>query len=282
MWPAVKRAFKQEEFAKYVKDLPLAKWRPNKIVWHNTAAPSLAQWIKSAKADGDRGLVSGISRIQSLEAFFKDNNHWSGCPHLFVANDFIWVMNQLTAPGVHSPSWNSTSIGIEMIGDFAVEDDDAGEGLKVKNNTIFATAILCSAFGLEPSTAIFLHKQDPKTTHDCPGKDIAVDKLKMIEDVAGLMEGGEHDPVSVGQIIANVDDHRLPKPELVGTTIVDDLSFRSGPGVTNPATSSLPSGVRLAILDQASNGTSTWLKVRTPAGHVGWVAGKFVKQEQSA
>lgn len=292
MWPAVKRGFNQESFRLYMDNVRWTGWRPNKIVWHNTAAPSLAQWIKSAKDDLARGLVPGISRINSLESFFKDNNHWSGCPHLFIANDLIWVMNPLTAPGVHTPSWNSSSIGIEMIGDFDTEDDDSGEGLKVRNNTIFATAILCSALGLEPSNGevdphtlrtsgtIFIHKQDRKTTHDCPGKDVAEDKLAMIGEVADLMAGGEHDPHAVMAVIADLPPP-TPKPELFGTTTVADLSFRSGPGVTNPATSSLPAGIRLAVLDQARNGTSTWLKVRTPAGHIGWVAGKFVKQEQS-
>ena len=110
MWPAVKRGFSQEAFRDYVESQTWNKWRPNKIVWHNAAAPTLKQWMKSAGDDSVKGLVPGISRIISLERFFKDNNGWSGCPHLFVANDLIWVMNPLTAPGVHSPSWNSASI----------------------------------------------------------------------------------------------------------------------------------------------------------------------------
>ncbi len=272
-WPAVKRGFNQESFRLYVESLRWAGWRPSKIVWHNTAAPSLAQWIKSAQADLAKGLQPGISRINSLENFFRDNNHWSGCPHLFVANDFIWVMNPLTAPGVHSPSWNSTSIGIEMIADFDREDPESGEGLKVKNNTIFATAILCSAIGIEPTDSIFWHRQDPKTTHACPGEKIIGDKQSMIESVADLMTGGEHS--------AQPDEPAPTPPERNGFTTVADLAFRRGPGVDNPSTGSLPIHTRLTILDQAPNGTSTWLKVRSPAGYIGWVAGKFVKQEQA-
>lgn len=279
MWPAVKRAFEQEQFRAYGETLAWPRWRPSRIVWHNTAAPSLVQWIKSADADRAKGLKPGITRIQNLERFFHDDNHWSGCPHLFVANDYIWEMNPLTAPGVHSPSWNNVSIGIEMVGDFAVEDDDSGEGLKVKNNTIFATAILCSALGLNPSNeTIFLHKEDKKTTHDCPGARIAIDKQAMIAAVASLMAGGEHDPAGVAAVISGITPPPSGKPEEHGRTIVANLNLRRGPGVTNAAIGPLPKGLDLTIIDEAKNGTTAWLHVRTPAGVLGWVSGSFVER----
>ncbi len=281
MWPAVKKAFSPEEFRKYVQALPVSKWRPSMIVWHNTAAPSLAQWIKSANDDRTAGFVPGITRIRNLEAFFRDNNGWSGCPHLFIANDAIWVMNPLTAAGVHSPSWNSISFGIEHIGDFDKESDDSGEGLKVKNLGIFATAVLCEVYGIDPATRIMLHKQDPKTTHDCPGKNMAQDKQAMITSVLDLMAGGEHSSDQVGQVIAGLE----PKPPIAtkyGITTVQGLAFRSGPGVINPSKGSLPKGTTVLILDQAKNGTSSWLKVKTPAGYIGWVAGKFVELNNGA
>lgn len=278
-WPALKRNFPQQGFADYVKTLVWTRWRPSAIVWHNTAAPSLAQWIKSAKVDAEQGRTAGASRIRSLEAFFRDNNDWSGCPHLFIANDYIWVMNPLTDPGVHSPSWNHIALGIEMIGDFSKEDDDAGEGLRVKNNTIFATAILCSTLGIDPQSKIWLHKQDPKTTHDCPGEDIARDKEQMIGDVADLMAGGEHDALDTQLVIMKGEPPIRLDSERMGVTVVSGLAFRTGPGVLNPSRSELPKGVPLTILDEAANGTTAWLKVKTPAGHIGWVAGKFVKEK---
>ncbi len=275
MWPAVKQGFTQEQFGSYVRQMQWPRWRPSKIVWHNTAAPSLAQWIKSADADMQAGRQPGITRIQNLERFFQRDNGWSGCPHLFVANDLIWVMNPLTYPGVHSPSWNSTSIGIEMIGDFASEDDERGEGLKVKNNTIYATALLCAQLGLDPTECIYLHKQDPKTTHDCPGKHIAEDKLRMIQSVVDLSAGGEHDPESVQQVIGGAKPE--VKPERKGASLVGDLNLRRGPGVINPSIGNLPRDLPLIILGEAKNGTTTWLRVRTPAKVEGWVSGSFVR-----
>jgi len=289
MWPAVKQSFDQEGFRKYVQNLPASRWRPNKIVWHNTAAPSLAQWIKSAEQDKAAGFIPGITRIKNLEAFFRDNNHWSGCPHLFIANDVIWVMNPLTSAGVHSPSWNSTSIGIEMIGDYDAEDDDAGVGLSMKNNAIFATAVLCEAFGLDPTSGqvegglhhttgtIFLHKQDWATTHDCPGRDIAVDKADMIASVAALMSGGEHNPHTTGIVIGGQAPPPPPK-SWNGKTNIAQLNLRKSPGVMNESMGPLPLGLTLIVSEEAKNGTDTWLRVKTPAGFIGWVAGKFVER----
>jgi hypothetical protein len=279
MFPFVKEAFTQNGFRAYVNTLHWTRWRPSKIVWHNTAAPSLAQWIKSADQDRAMGLIPGITRIKNLEAFFKDNQGWNGGPHLFVANDVIWVANPLTERGTHSPSFNSTAIGIEMVGDYDIENDDAGEGLKVKRNTIFATAVLCSALGLDPNKDILLHKQDPRTTHDCPGKNIAVDKLRMIDEVLALMGGGEHDPEEVAKVIAGEE----PTPAVgghKGVVTQNELNFRRGPGVDSESTGKLPNGTELTILAEAKNGIDRWLKVKTPGGYIGWVSGRFVKEER--
>ncbi len=288
MWPAVKLAFKQEEFKQYVSGLSWPSWRPNKIVWHNTAAPTDAQWIKSAASDKANGLVPGISRIHSLEDFFKNNNHWSGCPHLFIASDLIWVMNPLTFSGVHSPSWNSTSIGIEMIGDYDSEDADHDVGLLVKNNTIFTTAVLCEAIGLEVSDglvdhnhhvsgSIFLHKQDWATTHDCPGAHMAADKAEMITAVQSLMSGGEHNSDDVAAVIGGQAPPPPPAP-WNGKTNVGDLNLRRGPGVANESMGTLPKGLLVIVSSEAKNGTTAWLRVTTPAGYTGWVSGAFVER----
>lgn len=269
-WPAVKQAFTQEQFGVYVKGLNWSGWRPSLIVWHNTAAPSLAQWEKTAQSDEAKGLIPGTTRINNLENYFRYDREWSGAPHAFIAPRFIWAFNPFTSSGVHSPSWNNISIGLEMVGDFSQEDDDSGDGLLVKNNTIYVTAMLCAALGLDPKTAIRLHKQDPRTTHDCPGMDIAQDKDEMIASVEALMCGGEHDPS------IDIETPPLPKPVRRGVVTVDDLNFRRGPGVMNESTGSLPKGTKVVILNEAKNGSTVWYQVKTPAGYTGWSAGKYI------
>lgn len=281
MFPFKNEAYDQERFAAYVQTIQWLGWRPSKIVWHNTAAPSLKQWIKSAKEDAEKGLVPGISRMKSLENFYEKNRGWNGGPHLFIAPDYIWVANPLTHRGTHSPSFNPIAIGIEMIGDYSVEDDDSGAGLAVRRNTVFATAVLCEALGLDPFRSILLHKEDRKTDHDCPGKDVAEDKAYMISEVMALMEGGEHDAKATAAVIAGKD----PEENHSGTpgeVTVDNLNFREGPGVSNRSKGKLPKGTRLTILGKAKNGNDAWLKVQTPAGYLGWVSGRYVKELPNA
>lgn len=266
-WPAVKKPCTQEEFRRYVQSVSWGGWRPSLIVWHNTAAPSLAQWQDTAAKDRAAGRVPGATRIGNLEQYFRVDRGWSGAPHLFIAPDYIWVFNPLTAPGVHSPSWNAISWGFEMVGDFDREDDDSGDGLKVKNNCIFATAVLCEAIGLDPAAAIKLHREDPATTHACPGSNIARDKAAMIAAVAALLSGGEH------------ADAATPPPAAPrkGIVTVDDLNVRTGPGVSSPAVATLWKNATVDILGEEKNGETSWLKIKTPGGYEPyWVAGRFI------
>jgi len=126
--------------------------------------------------------------MRNLEDFYRNVQQWSAGPHLFVADDLIWVFTPLTVPGVHSPSWNSIAWGVEMVGDYNTEPFSP----QVRDNAVGALATLHAALGLDPN-GMRLHKEDPKTTHDCPGKN--VDKTDMIQrvlDHLATVHGGEH------------------------------------------------------------------------------------------
>ena len=158
------------------------QWRPSFIVLHNTASPSLAQ-----RPDG---LTQ--QHIKNLEGFYRDTQKWSAGPHLFIDDRQIWVFTPLTVSGTHSPSFNKVALGIEMLGNFAAESFLTDRGNQVRQNAIAAVATLCAVLGLDPDT-LKLHKEDTKTTHDCPGKN--VDKAKFIADVKALMaerHSGDH------------------------------------------------------------------------------------------
>jgi hypothetical protein len=274
-WPAVKKNYTQEQFRQHVASLTWPRWRPSLIVLHNTAAPTLAQWHDTEAKDVAAHLTPGITRIGNLERYFEFDQHWSGAPHLFIPDDFIWEFNPLNEPGVHSPSWNHVAIGIEMVADFDVEDDDSGPGLVVRRNAVFATALLCATLGLDPRKAVKLHKEDPKTTHACPGMDFAQDRDQVIDEIEALMPGGEHSPHDVAIAIGAMPAPTAPA-EKKGTVTVADLNVRRGPGVTSESIGSLPKGLSVAVLGEASNGTTGWSKIRTPFGSVGWVASRFV------
>lgn len=174
--------FTPDEFDTYCHTLQWNAWRPSFIVLHNTAAPSLAQ--------RPQGLTQ--QHIKNLEAFYRDTKGWKAGPHLFIDDKQIWVFTPLTVSGVHSPSWNKVSLGIEMLGDYERESFDSGRGLQVRHNTIAAIATLCAVLGIDPQT-MRIHREDPKTTHACPGKNVR--KLEVIQQVQDLIEnrhGGEH------------------------------------------------------------------------------------------
>src|SRR4051812_40342400 len=172
----------QDGFDKYCHSLTWPAWRPSFIVLHNTSVPTLDQ-----RKDGFTK-----QHILNLEAFYRDEQKWSAGPHLFVDDKQIWVFTPLTVSGVHSPSWNKLALGVEMLGDYEKEAFDSGRGLKVRKNAVAALATLCGVLGFDTQT-IRLHREDPLTTHACPGKNVR--KLEVIQEVQDLVLGrhpGEH------------------------------------------------------------------------------------------
>lgn len=160
-WPAVKKFYTIAEFEARMKDFEKGSWQPQFIVLHNTAVPTLADWPK----------VIGTLRMAGLENYYKNDQKWSGGPHLFVAPEGVWEFNDLRQPGVHSPSWNRIALGVEMVGDFDHESFASGAGLLVRSNAVRAVAALSLAYGLDTST-MRLHREDPQTTHHCPGNNV--------------------------------------------------------------------------------------------------------------
>jgi hypothetical protein len=186
----VGKGFNADDFATYVAGLSFDAWRPSFVVLHNTAVPTFAQWHS----------VSGDTRMQGLQGYYRDTQKWSGGPHLFVADDLIWVFTPLTVPGVHSPSWNAISWGVELVGDYATEQICA----PLKANAISALATLHGALGIDPST-LRLHREDPLTTHICPGSSIS--KADFISNVTTALQQnfpGEHPDMRVATAAAKV------------------------------------------------------------------------------
>src|SRR5690606_10673058 len=169
--PIVGKAFKLPELKNYIQNLDYSLWKPSLIVWHNTGLPTIQQWEDKVQYDIKHGLnPPGISRINSLQSYYRDQQGWSSGPHFFVYKDVVWAFTPANKKGTHSPSWNGISIGIEMIADFDKEDDETGAGLIIKKNTIAITSMISEKLGIVPLQCVKLHIEDKKTNHDCPGK----------------------------------------------------------------------------------------------------------------
>ncbi len=178
----VGKSFSPTDFDTYCHELQWTAWRPSFIVLHNTAIPSLAQ--------RPNGLT--LQHIKGLESFYRDVQKWKGGPHLFIDDKQIWVFTPLTLSGTHSPSWNKLALGFEMLGNYETEAFDSGRGLKVRKNAVAAIATLSGVLGIDPHT-LRLHREDPLTTHACPGKNVR--KLEVMQEVMDLLiarHAGEH------------------------------------------------------------------------------------------
>lgn len=178
----VGRSFTPVEFDDYCHSLRWLAWRPSFVVLHNTGVPSLAQ--------RPAGLT--YEHIQNLERYYRVYQGWRAGPHLFVDDRQIWVFTPLTVSGVHSPSWNKVSIGVEMLGDYSRESFDNGRGKKVQDNAVSALATLHGVLGLDPQS-LRLHREDPRTTHDCPGRLVEKrDVIRSLETILSQRHAGDH------------------------------------------------------------------------------------------
>ena len=175
----VGKSFTSQAFVTYVAGLSFTAWRPQFVVVHNTGDPTLTKWK----------TLPGARWMKGLERYYRDEQKWSAGPHLFVADDLIWVFTPLDTPGVHAPSWNGVSWGVEIVGDYDHEPfSDAS-----RTNALSALTTLHAALGLDPGMLRF-HKEDPKTTHKhCPG--VNVKKAALVKELRSrlvLESAGEH------------------------------------------------------------------------------------------
>jgi N-acetylmuramoyl-L-alanine amidase CwlA len=255
-----------------LEKMPSPAW-VQRIVIHNTATP-----------DMKRTAQIGPSRyVKNVASYYRDTLGWSSGPHYFVADSqpdvLIFEGTPLTSRGTHSPSWNGNSIGIEMCANFipGVDDDDSGGGLRIKETTCKLAAALLYKLGLSvDNDTVKLHKEDPKTTHDCPGRDIEKpDILALISRyLADMAPAGEHVP---GQIPVDTKTAKLTSPSKSGEVKTERLNLRAGSGMAQPVVAVLAKGTKVEILNSAETAVSTWLRVKAPSvKKKGWLSGRYV------
>lgn len=151
------------ESAAHLATIKWVFWAPKGITLHNTAAPTLKQWAESGPAHD--------ARIRNLQHYYERELGWHSGPHFFISRNFInWFSNPLL-PGVHSRCWNRTHFGIEMVGDYATEPFNEGDGALVRDNAVFWIATLNLRFGFKAEDITF-HKECKRDHHDCPGRNV--------------------------------------------------------------------------------------------------------------
>ena len=253
-----------EEFKTYLHNLNFSSWRPSGMVVHNTASPTLDEWWY--------GGTPPAQRLENLRHYYEDEMGWSAGPHAFVDGVTIWIFTDFNVKGVHSPSWNGTRLGIEMVGDYNTESDETGMGAKVMELTVALFGECHAFFGWEPSNnSIKLHKEDPSTDHDCPGRNVV--KTEFIDDVNEYMGDGG-------------DDHDRPEQPKTGTVYNpvagDQLNIRATASSSGVIIGKADNGDQVKIVGEAYNGSTRWLRIQIgesegPAIAVyGWVSAAYV------
>lgn len=245
------------------------------IYVHNTGAPDLNQALRTPDRNKDNDPFDDRMRNTApgyIAKGWKDAGGIRG-PHGFVGPGYIYLGTLLTRRGIHSPGANNKAIAFEMFGNYRIgdDDDDAGVGLQIKDTTCKAIAAVCDFWGMDPDEVIKFHKEDPRTTHDCPGNDI--EKPDIIARVKRHMKdldiGGEHVPVPEETSFVEWD-------AVVNVVQGDDLNMRTLPSMLGEPKGKLPRGVRVRVIGEAKGTTIVWYRVRSPMGFEGWVSGKFL------
>ena len=160
----VGRVWTVESFREYLKGIKRPSYAKS-VTIHHTGAPTLAQRPKGFLAQ----------HILNIQSYYKSLG-WSRGPHLFIDEDQIFGMTPLTVPGIHAVSFNRSSIGIEVLGDYDSEDPLTGRGLACMKNTAACAKALFEWLDIPINeTTLKFHRDDPKTSKTCPGKKVKKD-----------------------------------------------------------------------------------------------------------
>jgi N-acetylmuramoyl-L-alanine amidase CwlA len=145
-----------EEFTKYIGNYNFGETIPKKIVIHHTWKPTKKDW-------------NGVKTIEGLKKFYTSKG-WSKGPHLFIAEDGIWLFSPMSLDGIHAGEGNTNSIGIEVVGDYDVEKWSG----KTKDNAIGAIRSLMAKLNINTENVKF---HNDYSTKSCPGHAITKEWL---------------------------------------------------------------------------------------------------------
>lgn len=144
----INRCLTVREFEDYIENYYFGVQPANRLVIHHTWRPTSVQW---------QGQIS----INILKAYYEKKG-WPAGPHVFVAEDGIWLFSPMNKDGIHAAAFNHRTIGIEVVGDY---DNQVWSG-STKNNALGAIKALMKKLSLNESDILFHRDSSQKT---CPG-----------------------------------------------------------------------------------------------------------------
>jgi hypothetical protein len=210
MWKGIiNKAFTEANFNEYVNKVvrpAITKhgWRPRGVIIHMTDRPRLSQWPGVVKGKP----ITAEQRLRNIEAGYIRDMGWRSGPHWFVSPTNIHAFTPAWTSGTHSPSFNASYWGLELVGNFDVEEFPESE----RRLAVHAIACLFAALGMTPTVmrkvqgettfhgSIGFHKDDPRTTHTgCPSKNIGTKEewAKDVEAEMARLHAGDHKEVGI-------------------------------------------------------------------------------------
>lgn len=150
-----------DEFRQHL--LPVRNLWFKSVTLHHTGFPDLSM--------RPNGLTA--QHIRNIQSYYEGTRKWDRGPHLFIDDHDINGMSPLTKPGIHAASFNSTSIGIEVLGNYDVDDPLSGRGFQCWNRAAKVTRLILDSINMPiDKRSILFHRDDPKTRKSCPGMNV--------------------------------------------------------------------------------------------------------------
>ncbi len=251
--------YTREQFVALIDAIPAEKLKwVKQITLHNTAAPSIAQWL---------GPVKPQQRIVNLQNYYEHTLGWRSGPHAFIPpsrDTCCWGFTKWVQKGVHASCFNGIGWGIEMVGDFDTEEFNSGDGALVRDNTIFVLAVLYNKLGLRPDGYVYgvsglhLHEDCKRDNHSCPGKKMRIGRQEFVKAILDKMEelkptkpkaAPASVPVASADVVKDitVDTSELPPPKIAAA------ASPAGAGLMGSITTTTASAAAInALADQGS------------------------------
>lgn len=193
----------------------------------------------------------------------------------------------------HTRGANSNRIGHSMCGMIGAREAPWNPGTQPLtivqwSRHVLAAADLCEVYRIAVARdKLLFHAEVQATLGIAQNGKWDVVRLPFDESVRGARAIGDRfrDEV-LSALRGNGPNIPLPQPEPLpamsegasGIVTAPTLNFRRGPGASHEKTGELPAGTPITVL--AFDGD--WLRVRTPAGHEGWVHGGYVRLVDTA
>jgi hypothetical protein len=192
-----------DEFVRYVEALDIPNPLPTRIFLHHTWKPTPETW-------------RGLSTIMGMKAYYERQlwrdsqgrlrEGWTVGPHLFVAQDGIWLFSDLRHDGVGVYGHNYRTRHLEMVGDYdAIKPTDP-----ILESTVVALGVLHERLGLDVQKLNFHRDFSDKS---CPGWAVTKEWIiPLIEDwIAEYRRGKDQEEGQLRQSLQRmIGDLLLP------------------------------------------------------------------------